>query len=273
MRSEGSRRVGARRWPARLTFALGLAFLYLPLARIVANSVNSNPLSTTFDGFTFHWYRTALADTGIRKGVGNSVRLALVASALSVVVGTIAAVAARRSSRLVRQLSRIASVARVSVPEIVVAGGLTVVLPAIGATFGPLAMLAGHIVILTPFVVLLVGTRAASADPRFAEAAADLGARPWQVFRTITLPDLAPAIAASTILSAVFSFDDVVTSRLLAGPQSATMPTVLLSMIQRRITPEIDAIGSLILAIGACAFVGALVVGRGSALAVSDRKR
>lgn len=264
--------VGSRRWPSRVVFAIGMAFLYLPLARIVVNSVNSNPLSTTFDGLTLHWYRTAFGDAGIRKGVGNSVRLAVVASVLSVTIGTVAAVASQRSHRFVRVMSRFGSVARVSVPEIVVAGGLTVVLPTIGTKFGLTAMLAGHVVILTPFVVLLVGTRAASADPRFPEAAADLGARPWQVFRTITLPDLAPAIGASTILSAVFSFDDVITSRLLAGPQSSTMPTVLLSMIQRRITPEIDAIGSIILAVGALAFTAALLVGRGTA-SVTGRGR
>lgn len=135
-------------------------------------------------------------------------------------------------------------------------------LPLLGWRFGMRALLLCHVVYLTGFVVLLVGPRAANADPRIEEAAHDLGARPWRVLLTIVIPDLLPAIGAAALLSAAFSFDDVALSRSLASPSITTLPLILVSTIQRRVTPEIDAIATLLLVLVAALFVCALVVAR-----------
>jgi ABC-type spermidine/putrescine transport system permease subunit II len=145
-------------------------------------------------------------------------------------------------------------------------------MPLLSVTFGFKALFFGHVVYLTGFVVVLVAARAANADRSLEDAAQDLGARPWQVMWTIVLPDLLPAIGAAALLSAAFSFDDVAISRALNSPTTTTLPLVLVSLIQRRVTPEIDAIATLLLLVGALLFAAALLLG-GSVSALTGQPR
>jgi ABC-type spermidine/putrescine transport system permease subunit II len=247
------------RIPSLIALVVLVAILYAPLLRVVINAFNSNPLATTWDGATLHWFRTAIADQEVRSAVWVSARLAIETSFISVLIGTLAVIAVRALPRRGRALVRLASLARVTTPEIIVATGLFVMMPLLSVRFGFRALFFGHVVYLTGFVVVLVAARAANADRSLEDAAQDLGARPWQVLWTIVLPDLLPAIGAAALLSAAFSFDDVALSRSLASPTSTTLPLVLVSLIQRRVTPEIDAIATLLLVVGGLLFVGALL--------------
>ena len=238
----------------------GLLFvLYAPLAQLVVASVNRNPLSTGWKGFTWGWFRDAFANPEVTASLGRSVRLAVVAGIVSVGVGTAVAIASRRQSWL-RAVAQSLAGARVATPEIIIATALGVALPVASIRYGFTAMLLGHVVYLTAYVALLVGARAAGADPRQEEAALDLGAKPWQVLWTITLPDLFPAIASAGLLAAAFSFDDVALSSTLRGPRDTTLPVLIFSKVQRRVTPEIHAIGACVLAVGATLFLAATLV-------------
>ena len=240
-----------------------LLVLYAPLLRLLVNAFNANELATTWGGFTTKWFRSAVDNDGVRRAIRTSAWLALLTSLVSVTLGTLLVLGLKHANRGVAILGRLLSIARVTTPEIILATGLFVMLPTVGLRFGMVALLIGHAVYLTGFVVVLVGAQAARADVAVEEAAADLGASPARVLFRVVLPNLRPAIGAAALLSAAFSFDDVALSRVLASPQTTTLPLILVSMIQRRVTPEIDAIATILLLIGAALFAAALLIGRG----------
>jgi putrescine transport system permease protein len=246
---------------AKAVLAALLVLLYAPLLFLVVASFNRNPLSTAWKGFTTKWYSDAFNDASLRRAFGVSVRLALLASVLSVLVGTMAAIAARRSRWLLRVNAAFATI-RVGTPEIVIATGLGALLPSMNIAFGFRPMLVAHVAYLSAYVLLIVGARAAGAPRDLEEAAIDLGARKLRVLRRIVLPDLASAIASSGLLALAFSFDDVALSLALRGPKDTTVPVYIFSAVQRRVTPSIHAVGALILAIGALTFTAASLVNR-----------
>jgi ABC-type spermidine/putrescine transport system permease subunit II len=238
-----------------------LVVLYAPLVFLVFASFNRNPLSTAWQGFTTQWYSDAFDDPSLRRAVGVSVRLAVLASILAVGVGTAAAIAARRTKWITRLNGAFATV-RVATPEIIIATGLGAILPAVHISFGFRPMLVAHIAYLSAYVLLIVGARAAGANRDIEEAAVNLGARRIRVLRQVVLPDLAPAIASSGLLAFAFSFDDVALSLALRGTKDTTVPVYIFSAVQRRVTPSIHAIGALILAVGALTFLTASFVNR-----------
>ncbi len=248
------------RVPSIVALVIVLVVLYAPLFRIVVNAFNANELATTWKGGTLRWFRAALNNDEVKSAIWVSTKLAVATSVASVLFGTLAVIGLRSLRTGEQRIVRIGAAARVTTPEIILATALFVTVPLLGIRFGFLTMLIGHTVYLTGFVIILIAARAAQADPKLEEAAQDLGARPWQVLRTIVLPDLAPAIGAAFLLSAAFSFDDVALSRTMGSPRTTTLPLVLVSLIQRRVTPEIDAIATILLAIGAALFVGALII-------------
>lgn len=260
LRRAGRRAVRRQRVPSVAALVVLLAVLYAPLVRLSVNAFNANELGTTWDGATLRWFRSVWENDGLRRAARTSVVLAVSTAAISGVIGTLAVVAMRSLPRGGQWLVRIAALARVTTPEILVATGLFVLMPLIGQRLGFRAMLIGHVTYLTGFVVALVAARAVNADRSLEEAAADLGARPARVLFTIVLPDLLPAIGASALLAAAFSFDDVALSRSMSSPQSQTLPLFLVSMVQRRATPEIDAVAVVMLAVSALLFIGALTI-------------
>jgi ABC-type spermidine/putrescine transport system permease subunit II len=247
--------------PKRGRLSLGvlvglLALLYAPIVFLVLASVNRNVLSTGWSGFTTKWYGAAFDDAALRRAVSVSASLAGSAAALAVVVGTAAAIAARRSRWLGRVNTLLAGM-RVATPEIIIATGLGALLPVAQIAFGYRPMLVAHVAYLSAYVTLIVGARAAGADRSLEEAALDLGARRSQVLRHIVVPDLMPAI-----VSAAFSFDDVALSLTLRGPKDTTVPVYIFSAVQRRVTPSIHAIGAVVVAVGVVAFAAATSINR-----------
>jgi spermidine/putrescine transport system permease protein len=252
--------MGKGRVAAGMLVAL-VVVLYAPLMFLVVASVNRNPASTGWQGFTTSWYSAALDDQSLRRAIGVSVRLALTAAALSLVIGTGAAIATRRT-RVLSKINIALATVRVGTPEIIIATGIGALLPVAQIAFGYRPMLIAHVAYLSAFVTLIVGARAAGADSNLEEAALDLGARRWKVLRDIVLPDLRPAIISSGVLAAAFSFDDVALSLTLRGPNDTTVPVYILSAVQRRVTPSIHAIGAMVIAVGVTAFAIALLVNR-----------
>ena len=257
-----------RRLPATGVLAALVVVLYSPLLFLMVASVNQNPASTSWHGFTGEWYRVALDDQALRDAASVSLRLAIGAATLSVVIGTSAAIAARHS-RVMRRVNLALATARVGTPEIILATGLAALLPTIGVDYGRLPMLVAHVAYLSAFVALIVGARAARTSVILEEAALDLGATPWRVLRSVILPDLRPAIASAGLLAFAFSFDDVALSLALRGTDDTTVPLYIYSAVQRRVTPSIHAIGAMIIAAGIVVFAGAALVTR----TISDHER
>ncbi len=247
--------------PSRFVLAFVLALLYVPLVFLIVASVNANPASTSWQGFSGRWYREAFDDPALRRAVGVSLRLAAATAILATLIGTLAAIAARRS-RWLGRVSSAFSVARIGAPEIILATGLKVAISAAGIAFGFRPMLAAHAAYLSGFVVLLVGARAAGSLRSHEEAALDLGAKRWQVLRDIVIPDLMPAIVSSALLVLAFSFDDVALSLALRGPTDTTVPIYIFSAVQRRVTPSIHAVGSMMVLAGIVTFSAAALVNR-----------
>jgi len=260
-----------RRGRVATTVLIGVVvILYAPLLFLVVASVNSNPSSTQWQGFTTTWYRDAYNDAALRQAVGVSIRLAIIASVVSVAVGTIGAVAARKS-RWLRGVNTVLATVRIGTPVIIIATGIASILPVLDIAFGFRPMAIAHIAYLSAYVMLIVGARAAGADPLLEDAALDLGAGPWRVLRRIVLPDLKPAIISSALLTLAFSFDDVALSLALRGPTDTTVPIYVFSAVRRRVTPSIHAIGVAIMIVGVTMFLAANLVN--SALASNDDRR
>jgi spermidine/putrescine transport system permease protein len=248
-------------WPSRLALASLLIVLYVPLIFLFLASINDNPASTNWTGFSWRWYQEAFNDPALRRALRVSLRLATTTAVLATLIGTVAAIATRRT-RWMGRVSSALSVARIGAPEIILATGLKVALSAAGIKFGFTPMLVAHVAYLSGFVVLIVGARAAGSVRSHEEAALDLGARRWRVVRDIVVPDLLPAILSSALLVLAFSFDDVALSLALRGPNDTTVPIYIFSAVQRRVTPSIHAIGTLVILAGIVTFAAAAVLNK-----------
>jgi putrescine transport system permease protein len=248
------------RWLLRALFLLGMFILLAPLVVVVANSFNADVLLSGWGGFTTHWFQDVAGDESVRHAAMGSLKIALAATAGSAVLGTLVVGFSSYAPRTLGRLTDALTVSRIMMPEIVIASGLIVFLPRFGFSFGTPAVIVGHIVWDTAFFISIAGARRAGFDRTLEEAARDLGASPFRVFRTITVPDLVPGLVAGALLAFTFSFDDVVTSVFLSGPDTSTLPLEILSRIRHGINPSINAIGVLVMAV--------TVVGLGAATAL-----
>ncbi len=256
--SSDRRRVG---WVSGSALAVALMLLYAPIAQLLVSSANENTLTARWTGFTTQWYRLAFDNDAVISAAGRSARLAILVGLSAGSIGSVAALVVRRHPRFQAAVLALAT-ARIATPELVLAVALGVVFPLAGVRFSTWTMWFGHTALLSGYVVVVVSTRLGGLDRLLEESAADLGASPLRVVRHIVLPHVAPAMVSAGLLVAAFSFDDVLMSARLGGPNDTTLPLVILSMATRRPTPQLDAIGTLVVAAGALTFIMALVIGR-----------
>ena len=224
-----------------------LAFLWIPLLTVAVNSFNTDSLMAGWGGFTTHWYHLAFSDPNVRAGLETTLVIAIASSLLSLVVAVSGALWWRHAPRRARAVYDGLVYARIILPEVVFATALFFLFLKAHFALGLTAMIIGHTVWNSAYAALIVQARMIGLDPAVEEAAADLGATPWRTFRRVTLVALLPAIIAAGLLAFTFSFDDVVTSVFLQGTANSPLPIVLFGMIRFRITPEINAIGVLVM--------------------------
>jgi ABC-type spermidine/putrescine transport system permease subunit II len=240
--------VSLRRHPVVACVAvLALAFLWLPLVVVAVNSFNTDVVMAGWGGFTGHWYRLALDDPQVRGGLETTLIVAAISTAASVCLAVTSVLWWRRAPRLARRVFDGFVYARIILPEVVFATALFFFFLRIGFTLGIGAIIIGHTVWNSAYATLVVQARVAGMDPALEEAAADLGATPWRTFRRVTLALLLPGIVAAALLTFTFSFDDVVTSYFLTGAARPPLPIVLFGMIRFHITPEVNAIGVMVM--------------------------
>jgi ABC-type spermidine/putrescine transport system permease subunit II len=237
-----------RRYPfAAAIAAVVLAFLWLPLIAVAINSFNADQLAAGWGGLTSEWYGKALHDPDVRSGLKTTLIIGIASAVVSVAVGLSGALWWRRAPKRARAVYDGLVYARIIVPEVVFATAVFFLFYRFHFKLGLTAMIIGHSVWNSAYATLIIQARLVGLDPSIEEAAADLGARPWRVFRRVTLSALMPAIVAAALLAFTFSFDDVVTSSFLQGTADSPLPIVLFGLIRHGRTPEINAIGVLVM--------------------------
>lgn len=219
------------------------AFLYLPLIIVIAHSFNASKLGTQWTGFTLHWYQVLLHDDEMLRAAYHSLLIALAATAVSSVLGTMAGFALHRY-RL--RLLPFLVIAPLAIPELLNGVSLLIFFVLLNFTLGLTSVILAHIAFCVSFVAVVVRSRLAGMDASLVEAARDLGATPWQSFLRITLPLIAPGILAGALLAFTLSIDDFVITFFTAGVDVSTLPLRIYSMIKITVTPEVNAVSTIL---------------------------
>lgn len=230
------------------------AFLYIPLAIVVIFSFNASKLNAEWVGFSLEWYRRLADDAGMLRAAFNSLSIALVASAIATLLGTMAGIAMHRyRSRLLPFLV----FTPVAMPEILLGVSLLIfflnfakpALESVGISFdlGLGTVVLAHITFSIGFVAIIVRARLAGMDNSIFEAARDLGATPWRTFRLITFPLILPGVIAGALMAFTLSIDDFVITFFTAGVGTKTLPLEIYTMIKVAVTPEVNAVSALLM--------------------------
>lgn len=221
------------------------AFLYLPLTIVVAYSFNDSRLNAEWVGFTWHWYSVLLHDEDMLIAAGNSLLIATVASLAATLLGTMAGIAMHRYNL---KLLNIMVLTPVAMPEILLGVSLLLFfIQVLNLTLGMLSIVLAHITFSIGFVAVIVRSRLSSIDESLFEAARDLGASPWETFRYVTLPLILPAVIAGGLMAFTLSIDDFVITFFTAGVGVQTLPLRIYSMIKIAVTPEVNAVSTLLM--------------------------
>lgn len=228
--------------------ALGLVIIYLPIALVILYSFNESKLSSVWGGFSLKWYRTLFADKAMFQALGNSLILGLSAGFAAGVVGTLGAVGFDRVRPRSRRVIEYLTSLPLMTPEIILGMVFMAFFGMLGIPFGMGTLILSHTTFCIPYVFMLVQARLVGMDRSLAEAARDLGAGERQVFFTITLPLLLPAIVSGMLLSFAMSLDDVIISLFVTGVNVNTLPIKVYTALKTGVTPEINALCTLLLA-------------------------
>jgi putrescine transport system permease protein len=248
-----------------LVLFLGFAFLYIPIVSLIVYSFNKSRLVTVWGGFSTKWYGALLQNEQILGAAWLSLKVAAISATLAVALGTLAGmVLARFGPFKGRTLLSGLTTAPLVMPEVIT--GLSLLLlfvtmeQIIGwpAGRGMTTIIIAHITFTMAFVTVVVQSRLAQMDDSLEEAAMDLGARPHKVFFLITLPIIFPALMSGWLLAFTLSLDDLVITSFVAGPGSSTLPMVIFSKVRLGVSPDINALATIMVAIVA---VGVVIAG------------
>jgi putrescine transport system permease protein len=252
----------------------GYIFLYLPILTLIIYSFNKSPLPTVWGGFTLDWYVKLAGDREILDGLWLSLKIAFGSACGSVILGTLAAFSLVKYRRFSgRTLFSGMISAPLVMPEVIVGLSLLLMLVALQRATGfpergMVTIWLGHLLIGMAYATVVVQSRLVDLNPQLEEAASDLGARPGQIFFLITLPMILQSLASAWLLTFSLSLDDVVVSAFLSGPGSTTMPLVIFSRARLGVSPSVNAVASVIVAVVAICVTAASVL-----IARAERRR
>jgi spermidine/putrescine transport system permease protein len=242
-----------RRWGVRLWVGGVLAFLYIPLILLIVYSFNDSKRNLVWKGFTFKYYGKAFSNAGLMEALGNSIVIALAATLISLVLGTLAAVLLWRFRFPGKAGLEGLLALPIVVPEICMGVAMLLFFNRIGWPqnllwpFSLAAITIAHVTFCFPFVAMIVRARLASFNRQQEEAAKDLGASEWRVFRDILLPHLKPGLIAAALLAFTLSLDDFVITFFTSGPNTVTFPVKVYAMVRFSVTPEVNAVSALLI--------------------------
>jgi putrescine transport system permease protein len=248
--------VKARGLFSRIALVLGLVFLYVPIVSMIVFSFNYSRLVTVWDAArspTLKWYAALLHNQQILGAAWLSIRIALIAASCAVVLGTLAGMALARFGPFRGRLLLAGMVtAPIVMPEVITGLSLLLLFVALGQLIGwprgvgAVTITLAHITFCMAYVTVVVQSRLTGFDESLEEAAMDLGARPLVVFLRVTLPLILPAIASGWLLAFTLSWDDLVITQFVAGPGSSTLPMVIFSKVRFGVTPDVNALATIL---------------------------
>lgn len=246
----------------RLYLGLVLFFLYAPIVVMAAMSVNRSPFYQLPIDFSTTWYEQLWSNDTLLDAAWNSVWIACVTTAIATTLGSLAAIAFRRYRFRGRTTLFVLLFPPIAIPWLITGTAMLIFFFVLGIGRGAPAVLLGHVALALPYVIIVVMARLQSLPPELEEAARSLGAGPWRVLRSVTLPWIAPGVIAGALFAFAVSFDQFVVSYFLAEPGDSTLPVEIYSAIRKGFTPEINAISTIIIVISMGVMLGAARLAR-----------
>ncbi len=249
--------------------AFGYAFLYVPIVSVMVYSFNDSRLVTLWGGFSLRWYRSLLQDADILQSALLSLEIAVVSATAATVLGTMAGIALDRLGRFRgRTLLTGMITSPLVMPEIITGISLLFLFISLAdwigwpAQRGATTITIAHITFSMAYVAVVVRSRLGSLDRALEEAAMDLGGRPLRVFFDITVPMIAPAMISGWLLAFTLSLDDVVIASFVSGPGSTTLPMLIFSKVRLGVTPDINALATVIIVLVSVGVITAAMLTR-----------
>ncbi|MDP1872601.1 ABC transporter permease [Phenylobacterium sp.] len=240
-----------RRGPSAFNIAaivLGMGFLYLPIVLLVIYSFNESRLVTVWGGFSTRWYVSLFQNEQLLAAAWVTLRVAFVSATLATILGTLAALGLVRAGRFRgRTLFSSMTYAPLVMPEVILGLSLLLLFVSVGVARGFWTVMIAHTTLTLCYATVVVKARLVSFDEALEEAARDLGAPPWKAFALVTLPNIAPAVAAAWMLAFTLSLDDLVIASFTSGPGATTLPIRIYSAVRLGVSPEINAISTLLI--------------------------
>ncbi|WP_318708464.1 ABC transporter permease [Candidatus Acetatifactor stercoripullorum] len=251
-----------KKWPF-IYVGVITVITYIPILLTVVYSFNASRISSIWEGFSLKWYAELFHDRDIWEALRNSLILAVLSCLGAVVIGSMGALGMYRKKSRLNDAVAYLSMLPIMIPEIILGMVFLSVFSLMGLPFGMVTLVIAHTTFCIPYVYSTVKARLVGMDKSLEEAALDLGACGWRVFFDVTLPLIAPAIWSGAMLSFAMSFDDVVISIFLTGPTVNTLPVKIYTKLKTGVTPEINALATLMLGVTILLLAGAALVGRG----------
>jgi putrescine transport system permease protein len=240
------------------SIALGLAFLYLPIAILVIYSFNASRLVSVWGGWSTRWYVELIHDQAMREAAWTTLTIALVSASAATVLGTLAALALVRFGRFRGRLLFSGMIyAPLVMPEVITGLSLLLLFVAVDVDRGFWTITVSHTTLTMCFVTVVVQARLVNFDRSLEEAAMDLGCPPVRTFLTVTLPLIAPAIAAGFVLAFTLSLDDLIIASFTTGPGATTLPIRIYSEVRLGVKPEVNAVCTILIAVVAVGIIAA----------------
>jgi len=250
-------------WFNVTALALGLAFLYVPIAILVVYSFNASRLVTVWGGWSMRWYVELLHDAAMLESALVTLRIGLLSAAAATVLGTLAALALVRFGRFRGRILFGGMIyAPLVMPEVITGLSLLLLFVAVDVDRGFWTITVAHTTLTLCFVAIVVQARLADFDRSLEEAAMDLGCPPLKTFLTVTLPLIAPAIASGFVLAFTLSLDDLILASFTTGPGATTLPIRIYSEVRLGVKPEINAVCTILIAVVAAGLVVASLMSK-----------
>ena len=238
----------AKRIYSKLYLILLMVFFYLPILYTVVFSFNSSRSLTHFNGFSLRWYEKMFHNSTMMSSIFYTIAIAVFATLISTIVGTITAIGLSKSKGLVKSVVGQINDLPIMNPEIVTAIGLLMFFSALGVKKGFVSLLLAHIMFCIPYVILSVSPKLRSLDPNLADAALDLGATPWQALTKVIVPQIKPGIISGALIAFTMSFDDFIISYFVTG-NGINNISILVYTMSKRVNPSINALSTIIIVI------------------------
>ena len=251
----------------KIVLGLVFLFLYLPIIVLIVFSFNNTKLNIVFEGFTLNCYKELLSNTTLLNALKNTLIVAITSTLISTIIGTISAFGLYKFNFKGKKLINGILYIPIVIPEIVLGISLLSIYTLMNFSLGLVTIIIAHITFSIPYVIVSVRSSLQGMNPQLEEVSSDLGANSVQTFFRVTLPSIAPGIFSGALLAFTLSMDDVVISYFTSGPEGNTLPLYIYSMIKSGITPDVNAMFSIII------FITLLVLTIYSVVAFKKRVR